>query len=107
MRKTKAGVAMSKRSTIYFLLWGALVWCAGIFWVVWRWVPRVRVFRGARWTVSGRLVRSTQTVCPLDESVHESGMIVMGHCPADMTVTKIEGVRLNLGPCLIVWPRDA
>lgn len=95
---------MNKRS---YRLWTALVFASSIFWAFWRWVPRVRVMRGARLTLSGRILRDVETWCPLDPALHDCNLTLEGSCPADAQRTIWLGVKVTVGNTIVTWPRDA
>lgn len=98
---------MSKRTIFFFWLWSGIVWCMGIFWAVWRYVPRVKLWWDSRWTLDFRLLKSTETCCAIDPALHDCNLSLQGSCPADTTRLVTHGIRVTIGPALITWPRDA
>ena len=85
----------------------SLVWLTEVARSIWRYVPRVRVWPRAKWALTARLLRSTETVCEIDEALHECNLTLQGSCPADITRSRVDGVMVGIGPALITWPRSA
>jgi hypothetical protein len=96
-----SGNRIRVQAVVWFWLW--IVAIVGFAQNIWRWVPRVR--HANDYELRARFVRSTETVCPVDEAVHDCNMTLMGSCPVDYTRTRIEGIVLTIGPLAIEWPR--